>query len=292
MPVSFRSAAFAAALLFATAIPAMAQDSAVSPPAGDGRPDKAVEGATPERVALIDACKGHKFETMVEVDAATHRASRVKLCAKPGASDADWVKTLQSAIAQIEQRNMPPKAQETLIAQMRAEIGKYAKSGAADAPSITGNGPLNVGRSLLAESNVEPEAPFETSALPPLTTRALKSGAPTAKAVTATPIRATLRCSERGQTGRGGPCDVLEQQTILAITAIAALDPGTVIRFLRRGTEFRTVAIGALSAGQTRRIPMVADICKGLLRSEVSIEVRARGSNLPGATFGPYALRC
>ncbi len=42
-----------------------------------------------------------------------------------GASDADWVKTLEAAVVQIEQRDMPPEARQKLIDELREEIAKF-----------------------------------------------------------------------------------------------------------------------------------------------------------------------
>ena len=85
-----------------------------------------MEGATADRVARIEQCQGHKFDTMVQIDPVRKRSTRVKLCADPGASDAEWVETLEAAIAQLEQREMPAEAKDKVIAELRQEIAKFA----------------------------------------------------------------------------------------------------------------------------------------------------------------------
>lgn len=292
MPVSLRFIGLAGASLIAAPIPAIAQETAVSAAAGAAQePAKTVEGATPDRVALVNACGGHKFETMVEVDAVTHRASRVKLCSKPGASDADWVKTLQSAIEQIEQRDMPPEARDKVIAELKAEIGNYANLGSGGSTVVLGSPTVNLGKNLLAESILEPEAPFKTSILPPLPAPRGKAGASGPASAAIKPIRATLSCLERGESGRGGSCDFLDRGTILAITAITPLAPGARIRFLRGSDEFERVEIGAMRVGQTRRISIPGAVCDEFSR-RVVLELQAPDTSAPGVKFGPFDMRC
>ena len=296
--VKLRFATLAAAVLVFAPGPVTAQDSAApaAAPAGPAS-DSTVEGATADRVALVNSCAGHKFETMVEIDPVKHRSTRVKLCAKPGSTDADWVKTLNAAIDQIEQRNMPASARDKLIAELQAEIAQYAKPGSGIQTSHgQGLAALSMGKNLLAESSIEPEAPFETSSLPPLASYKAKApgagAAPGAAAVPVKPMRATMRCLERGETGKPGTCDFFDRNTVLAFTAIAGLESGATIRFLRRGEEHGTVDIPATGTGQTRRVPLPSSICKGLSYSKVEVQILAPGETRTSARFGPYGLRC
>lgn len=293
VPVSFRFASLAAAAVFFAGVPALAQETAISAAA---KGPKEVKGATADRVQLVDTCGGHKFESLVEIDPATHRMTRIKLCAKPGASDGDWVKTLKSAIVQIEQRNMPPQARDKVIAELEAEVARFAKP-------ITGGpiygstaAPLTLGKGMFADKGKEPEVPFETSKLPPIVPlkakvgAAGKAGGPVVPPVK--PIRASIRCLERGETGKGGTCDFFDKNSVLMITAIGGLEKGGTVRFLRRGEERGDVDLGATATGQARRVPLPSDICRGLSYSKVEVLILALGETRVGARFGPYGLRC
>lgn len=294
VPVPLRFMSLAAAPLIVAAIPALAQDTAISAASNGPR---TVEGATPDRVKLVDACGGHKFESLIEIDATTHRSTRVKLCSKAGASDAEWVKTLRSAIAQIEQRNMPPGAKDKVIAELDAEIARFTKPTTTALTAGANARTLTLDKGMFANSGVEPEVPFETSILPPLVPLKTRPGAGLAGTVAVAvapvkPIRVTVRCLERGETGKGGTCDFFDKNSVLMITAIGGLEKGGTIRFLRRGEDQGEVEIGATAAGQTRRVALPSGICKGLSYSKVEVLMLAAGESRVGARFGPYGLRC
>src|SRR5438067_2263667 len=64
----------------------------------------------PQMQKLLQNCDAHKFETIIEVpiDGQT-KHSRVKLCGTEGQSDADWIKTLEDAVAKTSANlQMPP----------------------------------------------------------------------------------------------------------------------------------------------------------------------------------------
>lgn len=280
-----RFAALAASL--AVAVPVLAQ-SGTSKPADDL--GKTVEGDTPDRVSLVNSCEGHKFESLVEIDAVKHRSTRVKLCAKPGSTDADWVRTLHSAIAQFELRNMPPAARDQLIAELQVEAAKYDKTTPGAKTSITGVSGINLGKGSFSEAATEPEAPFRVASLPPLPTPKGLATRSTAKSVK--PIRVTVKCLSRGESGKGATCDFFDRNTTLVLTAISGLDDGATIRFLRKGEEHGTVDFAALSSGQSRRVALPSDVCRSISYSKIDIELIAPKATTPGGRLGPYGLRC
>lgn len=280
-----RFAALAASLT--VAVPVLAQSGTAKPAEDVG---KTVEGDTPERVSLVNSCEGHKFESLIEIDAVKHRSTRVKLCAKPGSTDADWVKTLHAAIAQFELRNMPPAARDQLIAELQVEAAKYDKATLGAKSSITGASGINLGQGSFSNPTTEPEAPFRVSSLPPLPTP--KGLATRSAAKSVKPIRVTIKCLSRGESGKGGSCDFFDKNTVLVMTAIAGLDDGATIRFLRKGEERGTVDIAALASGQSRRVALPSDICKNVAYSKVEIELVAPKATTPGGRLGPYGLRC
>ncbi len=289
---------FAATMIFA--IPAAAQNAspdsdlpasaetaaAPSEPQGD-----VVIGATPEREALIEQCSSHKFETMVEIDPVKKRSTRVKLCSNPGASDADWVKTLEAAIVELEGRRLPPAAKEELIDKLKIEIANYSKA----KPVLAS--PVDLGQAQIAAPLNMPPERYETSVLPSLdrpkkAPAAVASNAPVA-ALPAKAMAFKVKCLARGQKGEGGTCDFFEQSTTLVITAVQGLETGGTLRFRRRGDERGEVLLNAMRAGQSVRVKLPGELCKGVSNSKVEIELISPGSKgSVAARAGPYGLRC
>lgn len=271
------------------AAPLHAQLTAVPMPSAP--PQKVVEGDTPDRVAQIERCQGHKFESLVEIDPATKRSTRVKLCADPGASNADWVKTLEAAVAQIEQRDMPAAAKDKLIGELRAEIGKY--------PAATQQADMASGISLSsAEAGsplTEPTERFETSTLPSLAPpkKMTAAGGGGVAAASPRPMRVTLKCLERGQSGAGATCDFFESSTILVVRAVEGLEEGGVLRFRRKGDQRGEVALAPMPAGRSTRVKLPSELCRGISSSKIEIELFGpKSAGAAAVRFGPYGLRC
>ena len=279
-------------LLFATAslaiaAPAHSQAPPASTPAKDGQ---IVKGATPDRVAQIQTCQGHKFESVVEIDPVKKRSTRVKLCANPGSSDADWVGTLEAAIAQIEQRDMPPAPKGKLVGELRAEIAKFEVA-SKSANVIQGlPRPVPENAPLIA-----PAERFETSVLPPLAPRkvAVTTSAAPAPPRTVRPMRIELKCLERGQSESGAPCIDLQADTILVVRALEGLEVGGTLRFLRRGEARGEVALAPMRVGQSTNVRLPGALCKGINTSKVEIELfEPKSVGTVSARLGPYPLRC
>jgi hypothetical protein len=275
----------------AISFPAIAQglpapETAVS--SVPAKPEKIVEGATPGAVAQVERCAGHKFESLVEIDPIRKRSTRVKLCANPGSSDAEWVKTLEAAIGQIDQRAMPAAAKEKLIGELKNEIAKFAPSKAAPA----GRG-IFLGNNLGAkESLIQPAERFETSTLPPLTPKK----AVAANAVSARPqkpIGIRIKCLSRGEPGAGQTCDFFDRNTILLVSAVQGLEKGGTMRFRRKGEERGEAELAPMKNGQLARVKLPAELCRGISHSKVDIELLGPDSaGMVAGRLGPYGLRC
>lgn len=282
----------------ALALPAVL--SAQEKPAEEARE---VEGATAEREALIAQCSAYKFESVVVLDPARNRSTRVKLCSVPGASDAEWVKTLNAAIVQLEQRRMPGAAKAQLIEELRAEIAKFDPKAVPGTPApapATGVAALNL-PSLSTER-------FETSTLPSLEPRAaplptqrfevatLPSLDPARKSTAAAaPARAmafAVKCLEPGESGGGLTCDFLQKDTVLAIRAVNGLEDGGRLRFIRRGDERGEVELAAMEPGAVARVRLPADLCRGVKTSKVELALLAPKAATASARLGPFGLRC
>lgn len=293
------------AALIACSLPAAAQlapDPAILLPATEPEPE--VEGATPDRVAQVERCQGHKFDTMVEIDPLRKRSTRVKLCANPGSSDADWVTTLEAAIVQIEQRAMPAEAKDKVIGELRAEIAKFAAVAgpAPSAPSSAQEGTINLG-GFQRDELIAPTERFETSVVPPLPAPLPRRVAGTASTTSATTaaiaapprpaMRFRIKCLARGESGSGSSCDFFDSGTVIALSAVEGLEKGGTLRFRRRGEERGTVSLSPLAAGKSVRVRLPAELCRGVAFTKVELELLAPGSTgVVADRAGPYDVRC
>lgn len=309
MTVHYRTGLLLAAIV-AIGAPASGQvlpAPATGPASPAPTPEKVVEGATAERIDQVERCSGHKFDSVVEIDAVRKRSTRVKLCADPGASDADWVKTLEAAIVQIEQRAMPEAAKTKIIGELEGEIAKFVVAAkpttqaqvstqAQAATTFIGN-LGNVG-SLIA-----PSERYETSTLPPLPPplpRKRVSSATTAgggaMAVVSAPVpamRFRVKCLARGESGAGSTCDFFDSDTMLALGAVEGLEKGGTLRFRRQGDVRGEVVLAPLADGKVVRVRLPAELCRGVAFAKVELELLPAGSTgTVAARAGPFDMRC
>jgi hypothetical protein len=85
------------------------------------------------------------------------------------------------------------------------------------------------------------------------------------------------------------------RNTQITVRADENFVAGYQLRFLRRGNERGEVALGQMRQGQLLRFKTPKDLCTGVVRSNVEIQILAKGGS-NGAqvadTLGPYDLRC
>ena len=106
-------------------------------------------------------------------------------------------------------------------------------------------------------------------------------------------MRVGLKCLERGQTGAGGTCDFLESSSLLMVRAVEGVEDGGTLRFRRRGDVRGEVALPPMQAGQSIRVKLPAELCRGVANTKVEIELLAPKSNgAVAARLGQYYLRC
>ena len=299
----YRTGLLLAAIL-AIGVPASGQvlpDLATGPATPAPTDEKIVEGATAARVDQVERCSGHKFDLVVEIDPVRKRSTRVKLCADPGASDADWVKTLEAAIVQIEQRAMPEAAKAKIIGELEGEIAKFA--GAAKPANQTQVATTFVGNLGNVGSLIAPTERYETSTLPPLPPplpRKAVSFATTAgggaMAVVSAPLpamRFRVKCLARGETGAGSTCDFFDRDTILALGAVEGLEKGGTLRFRRQGEARGEVVLAPLADGKVVRVRLPTELCRGVAFAKVELELLPSGAaGRVAARAGPYEMRC
>lgn len=284
----------AKALILLASLAAFAPGRAASPE----RDNAVTIGATADRVQLIQQCGGHRLETKAVVSASGREIS-VKLCSQPGASDADWVRTLEAGKQQIAEADYPPSAKQQLVAAFDAEIRKYGAR-----PSTV---PVGVALELpgLARSGglLQPAEKVEYTALPPLpapkkrvaSTDAAAGTAGSGAAAPAPDMAVTLRCREPGDR-RDATCDFFHKDTTLMVRAVRGLEKGATLRFLRRGDDRGEVALGPVAAGTAVPVRLPRELCRGVASTKVEIELRgpepAHGTAPLADTLGPFGLRC
>lgn len=289
----------------AVAMPAsgqVANELATRPASPTVATEKVVEGATADRIEQVERCAGHKFDSVVEIDPLRKRSTRVKLCANPGASDADWVTTLEDAIVQIEQRDMPEEPKAKLIGQLRSEIAKFAST-TRPAPPTTSSQSASafVGNLGGIGSVAAPTERFETSTLPPMpaplprksVAATTTGGAAAISAASVPTMRFGIKCLARGESGTGSTCDFFESGTSLALSAIQGMEKGATLRFRRKGEARGDVALAPLAAGKSVRVRLPSDLCRGVSFTRVELELLPPGSTgTVAGRAGPYEMRC
>ena len=80
---------------------------------------------------------------------------------------------------------------------------------------------------------------------------------------------------------------------MLAISAVQGLENGGTLRFLRRGEARGEALLAPMKVGQSARVRLPADLCKGITYSKIEIELLApKSTGAVAARLGPYGLRC
>ncbi len=297
-----RFAILLVALLLAA--PAAAQEQAQPPSDEPGAPSAGLEN-------LLENCDAHKFETTVDsvVDGQPHR-SKVKMCGKEGQSDADWIGTLEDAIAKLDANNaMPESTRDQIVSAIKSEIARLNGDGGTNPnaalppgrPASKAPDPLSNDYTLLPPLKTTPPPPPRL--LPPtaqtapatsvVTPPAAASGVSAAPPVPPKPVSANphlrLSCMNAEFPG-GGPCVTLTRDTILTVRAPAAVADSLSLRFVRQGQARAEVAVGPMRKGQSIRLALPQGVCSGVVTGEVVLQVVGGGQVLDRQ--GPYLLHC
>ena len=252
--------------------------------------------ASAPAVPLAQNCAAHSFETTIELPApnGSLKQSKVHLCGTVGQSDADWIKTLQDAVAKTTANpTLPPAAKEQIIAAVKIEIARLSTPPALRLPS----GP-DISKLPKAAANKAPAVPLshDYDALPPLPTassveppRVLGPGG-----IYGPTLRLTLRCALAGDEDRPMDCDSIDKDTVIVLRADEPFPSGLDLRFVRNGDSRAERTLPAMKAGQVATLRLPPAVCNGVVRSKVEIE--ALGGNAPAGSaagrIGEYDLRC
>ena len=270
--------------------------SVAASPAPPRKKPVAASPASAPAVQLVQNCAAHSFETTIELPAPNGllKQSKVHLCGTLGQSDADWIKTLQDAVAKTTASpTLPPAAKEQIIAAVKIEIARLSTPRALRLPS----GP-DISKLPKAAANKAPPVPLshDYDALPPL---------PTASSVEpphvlgpggiyGPTLRLTLRCALAGDEDRPMDCDSIDKDTVIVLRADEPFPSGLDLRFVRNGDSRAERTLPAMKAGQVATLRLPPAVCNGVVRSKVEIE--ALGANAPSGSpagrIGEYDLRC
>jgi hypothetical protein len=292
---------------FMLGAPAIAQEVAVpvpvpvdAPVAGERDPLAPMPPPLPVAVPRAPECAGESF---VFAWGAGARPTRVTLCSEKGATTEEIIRMLQDAANQIDVSSLPEDRRTAIALQIRGKIAELQGKGAAtlDVPARTA-APTLAPLARPAPAPVAPPVRTVHPAIPAPSARALPPAAPSSAASSAAssapvaPVAAVPKpqlqfgCLDRGETGSGGPCTVLDRHSRLAATAVEELPAGTSLRFVRRGSDRAEVALGAMAKGQSTTLALPSALCTGVVQTQVEIHVVRGGQIFDRA--GPFRLRC
>ena len=258
-------------------------------------------------------CKAHGFETTVDVPTASGvpRKSKVRICGQPGQSNADWVRTLRDTIAKVNaNKKMPSSVKSQIVTAIDSEIARLERP-SATAPASTliaipspiaqSTNPSPAARSPLAAQRGPYAEPEYTTFKPLPEAKPAETASATQSAVKPVPRlaapRLTFRCLDPNAMGAEGPCNALNRDTLITVRAQDNVPGGTSLRFMRRSDDRGEVELAMLRKGQSMRMALPSDVCRGVAGSRVTIDVVRRAPNVPATgqvvdTLGPYELNC
>ena len=289
-------------LAISLAAPALAQDKSAEPAAPSAKLQN-----------LLQNCDAHKFETTIQstVDGKPH-SSKLKMCGNEGQSDADWISTLEDAVAKVETNaTMPESTRNQIVTAVRAEIARL--KGESAPPPQAGSLPAGRAATVSADSlandySVLPplpkSAPAPTHVLDAPTPGATAAGSTVSVAADQSPApvspsappapppvkpKMSLSCISPDYPS-GGPCVTLSRDTTLSVKAAEPIQPGVSLRFLRQGEAKAEFPLGSMRKGQSVHFPLPQPICSGVVSSEVEIAVVRNGRVVDRQ--GPSLLHC
>jgi hypothetical protein len=235
---------------------------------------------------LADSCSDHRFETTVITDG-SGRGKRVRICGKPGQTDAEWLVTLRDSAKKVEaDPAMAQAVKDQIITALETEIARL-EIVATPASSAMPLATLTVP----PEPVSVPEAVPQYSSVPPLPAPLPRASVTAAANASKPPIerpRLTIRCAVPRESF--GDCARLERETQILIRADEDIADGASLRFLRGGDQRAELDLGPLRKGQSLRERLPARVCSGTLRGRVQVQVLSK--NQVAETLGPYTLYC
>jgi len=278
---------------------------------------------------LLQDCDAHKFETTIHVtgEDGQPRDSDVKVCGKPGQSDADWVRGLKDILNKTAaSQDMPQAVKDQVITALNAEIVRLTALLPKEAPAVASLPPPRAAPNddlagdysslpplpppvterttvaatpapvpetpVVAAPAPVPEAPVVTAPAAGIAVASVPMPAapPPVPAVAAAP-RLTLRCVAGRDISLAEPCDPIERGNLLVLEAQQTVDSGVLLQFYRRGEPRGELRLPPMRAGQAVMTGLPDGLCSGVVRTRIEIHASG-GANSAETILGPYDLRC
>jgi hypothetical protein len=228
-------------------------------------------------------CQGEKF---VFAWGAGSNPTKVTLCSKKDATPREVVLMLDEAANKLENSlGIAEDRRIMIVKQIRAKISELQKVAEAGAPPP----PAAAEKPVASALPSTPSAPAEFTPLPPLP-RPIKPAAVAAPSLLGPKPRLSFECYTPGEIGSGGPCTILGRDTRLTIRARDALAGGASLRFVRNGESRAEVPLQQMRKGQSIRMILPQQLCKGVSEAEAKIEIMNGGRYAD--SIGPFLLRC
>ncbi|HET7708648.1 MAG TPA: hypothetical protein VFK50_03825 [Sphingomicrobium sp.] len=272
-----------------------AQGAGAAPPAAG---EVITKEQAEERLAK---CGSRKFESVAEfqVDGKMKR-SRLTLCAAESDSAEEWIATLEKNESAIKaQSRLPESARFKLLSDLRAEIDRL-KGGqgivAVKGDLIAVKGDLGIGAKPKSEVTV-PKSDFAVSTLPamPVAKTVVSRAFDPKKAATPLTRRPQLAIKCLNPGGAAARCSFMAVDTAIEIEAEEDLASAVTLHFRRTDSNREgEVRLAQLKRGDTVRLRVPPEICKGVVRAEFDVQVSGAGSG--GLRYsdvvGPFEKRC
>ena len=227
----------------------------------------------------LENCGSRRFVASAEYqEDGKPRRTGVTLCAQPGDTENMWISRLEKSAASLAtQQRIPESARSKLVADIQKEVARLKSAQRRTIPAAD---------ALVANVPAMP-APLPPKPVVPV-------GTYVAPSLLSAPNVAVRCLNEGGQRDRGEDCDgQIRRETILALESSENMTTPALIRFIRKGQVREEVQLGTLRQGQLVRMRLPRSVCKGVVRSQLELEIVAATSKPSAAqTEGPYELRC
>ena len=232
-----------------------------------------------EAQKALENCGSRRFVASADYqEEGKTRRTGVTLCSAPGDTEEMWIGKLEKSAAGLAtQERIPASARAKLVADIQREVARLRSAQRRNLPAAD---------ALVANVPAMP-APLPPKPVTPVGTYAAPS-------MLAAPV-VSIRClDEGGPRDRGVDCEgQIRRDTVLALESGENMAAPAMIRFIRKGQVREEVRLGALRQGQLVRMRLPRSVCKGVVRSELQLEVVTASAKPSAAvTEGPYDLRC
>ena len=246
--------------------------------------------------ARLATCGSRKFQSVAEFDVGGKmKRSRLELCAADSETNEEWIAKLQKAEASVQaQTSIPESARFKLLTDLRAEIDRL-KSGT---NVIAVNADLSIAPKPKAKTETTaPKSDFAISALPSMPTakKAASTKFDPNKAVRPLTKKPQLSINCLNPGGAPARCTRMLADTSLEVSADEDLASAVTLQFRRLDSNrMGEVRLAQMKRGDSIRMNVPVEICRGVVRAEFDVQVTGPGSD--GLRYsdvvGPFEKRC